>query len=177
MLAAVVGAVFAVTQGFPALRDVYATREDKMEQLTLEIEREQRLIGDAEQWQARRADVESRGDTLRQELFQDTSVPLISANVQRLVRDYANQAGVTVTSTKLAESMETDGWLLVEQELSILTSNQNNILLFLNRIESSHPMLAVNAFSIRRNRNQYAGTVTVVGFSRTAPAQRSGGDD
>ncbi|MCB1665377.1 MAG: hypothetical protein KDI28_06325 [Pseudomonadales bacterium] len=177
MLAAAVGVVFAATQGFPAVRETLAERDAQIEQLALEVEREQRLIEDAGQWQERRMEVESRSDSLREELFQDSSIPLISANVQRLVRDYANQTEVTITSTKLAESMQTDGWLLVEQELSILTTNQNNILRFLNRIEASHPRLAVNAFSIRRNRNQYAGTVTVVGFSRTASANGSGEAD
>ncbi|MCB1648373.1 MAG: hypothetical protein H7A05_06025 [Pseudomonadales bacterium] len=177
LLAAAVGVVFIATQGVPVLRDLYSSGDANREQLALQIEREQRLIDNAQQWQERRAEVEARSETLQQELFQDSSVALISANMQRLVRDYANQAEVTVTSTKLADSMETDGWLLVEQELSILTSNQNNILGLLNHIESSHPLLAVSAFSIRRNRNQYAGTVTVVGFSRSTGAVRAGGAD
>ena len=83
------------------------------------------------------------------------------------MRDYANDAGVNITSTKLAESMSADGWLLVEQELSVVTDDQSKIMALLTSIENSDPLLGVSTFSVRRNRNQYAGTITVVGFSRT----------
>jgi hypothetical protein len=101
-------------------------------------------------------------------------VPLISANIQRVVRDYANQTGISITSTKLAEAMETEGWVLVQQEITIVTDNQRNIMAFLQQLEQSSPRLGVSTFAIRRNRNQYAGTLTVVGFSRTAEAPAAG---
>ena len=167
-LAALVGVVFLLTQGLPSIRAAYQSRAEQQAQLQLEIEREQRLIEDAAQWSERRAEVEARGNDLSDRLFQESSIPLISATMQRLLRDYATQSDINVTSTKLAESSSTDGWLLVQQELSILTSNQSNILRFLERVETSRPMLAVSTFSIRRNRNQYAGTITVVGFSKSA---------
>lgn len=164
-----VGVVFALTQGIPALTNHYGARADSIAALQTSLERERRLIEDAQMWSERRTQVRERGDELTTQLFQDSSIPLVSANIQRLVRDYANAANVSITSTKLAESMETDGWLLVEQELTIITSAQNYILAFLERIETSSPLLSVSSFSVRRNRNQYAGTITVVGFSRTAP--------
>ena len=171
-----VGVVFVLTQGFPALKNQYSARADKIEALETNLERERRLIEDASQWSERRAQVVARGAELTGQLFQDNSIPLVSASIQRLVRDYANETNVSITSTKLAESMETDGWLLVEQELTIITSNQNYILNFLDRIETSTPLLGVSGFSVRRNRNQYAGTITVVGFSRTT-AQVTGAAD
>jgi len=99
-------------------------------------------------------------------LFQESSTALISASMQRLVRDLASEQGISITSTKLAESMETDGWLLVEQELSLITDNQQNLLQLLRSLDTATPWLGVSSFSIRRNRNQYAGTLTVVGFSQ-----------
>ncbi len=166
ILASVVGVVFILTQGLPGIRSFYGERDERISQLQTDVQREQRLIEDAELWSERRAAAELRGTDLGDRLFQDNSIPLISANIQRLVREYANEAGVNITSTKLAESMSADGWLLVEQELSILTDSQSNIMELLNSIETSDPLLGVSDFSVRRNRNQYSGTITVVGFSR-----------
>lgn len=171
-----VGVVFVLTQGFPAIKNQYNARAEKIDELQTGLAREQKLIEDAQMWDERRVQVIARGDELTAQLFQDASIPLVSANMQRLVRDYATAANVSITSTKLAESMETDGWLLVEQELSIVTSNQNYILNFLDQIEASSPLLGVSSFSVRRNRNQYAGTITVVGFSRTTPVRTGAAD-
>lgn len=166
ILAAVVGVVFMLTQGLPSIKSVYDERSDAISQMQTDVQREQRLIEDEQLWRERREEAELRGDDLGARLFQDASIPLVSANIQRLVREYANAAGVSITSTKLAESMSANGWLLVEQELSILTDNQDKIMELLNRIETSDPLLGVSTFSVRRNRNQYVGTITVVGFSR-----------
>jgi len=171
-----IGLVFVLTQGFPTLKSQYNARAEKIDELQTGLVRERKLIEDAQMWSERRAQVLARGDELTGQLFQDNSIPLVSANIQRLVRDYANAANVSITSTKLAESMETEGWLLVEQELSIITSNQNYILSFLDKIETSSPLLGVSSFSVRRNRNQYAGTITVVGFSRTTPPRTGAAD-
>jgi hypothetical protein len=172
-LALVVGVVFAATQGLPAARAWYSQGAARVEQLQTEIAREQRLQEMAADWAERRAGVEAREAALEAMLFQETSIPLISASVQRLVRDLAGATGISITSTKLAESMETGGWLLVEQELSLLTDNQENMLRLVRSLESATPWLAVSSFSVRRNRNEYAGTLTVVGFSRT-DASRAG---
>lgn len=171
-----VGVVFVLTQGLPTIKSQYNARSEKIAELQTGLERERKLIEDAQMWNERRAQVLIRGDELTSQLFQDNSIPLVSANIQRLVRDYATETNVSITSTKLAESMETEGWLLVEQELTIITSNQNYILNFLEKIETSSPLLGVSSFSVRRNRNQYAGTITVVGFSRTAPVRTGAAD-
>ncbi len=170
-----VGVVFAITQGWPTVRSMYSARASFIEQTRTDIAREERLIADAAQWQERREATELRLQSLGQDLFQGASVPLISANIQRVVRDYANQTSVAVTSTKLAESMETDGWVLVVQEITIQTGNQRNIMAFLQRLEQSSPRLGISTFAVRRNRNQYAGTITVVGFSRTEEAAAASG--
>ncbi len=175
-LAVIVGIVFVITQVFPLVRDLYADRASRVEALQRQIEREQRLIEEADIWHQRREEVDQRRDSLQTQLFNDPSIPLISANVQRQVRDYAMMSEIVVTSTKLAETMQTPGWLLVKQELSILTGNQNNLMRFLQQLENATPKLAVSSFSIRRNRNQYTGTLTVVGFSRTEAAKADSAD-
>lgn len=172
-LALLVGVVFAVTQVLPAARAWYAQGAARVDQLQTEIAREQRLQETAADWAERRAAVQAREDALDAMLFQENSVALISASIQRLVRDLAGETGIAITSTKLAEAMETDGWRLVEQELSLQTDNQDNMLRLLRSLETATPWLGVSSFSVRRNRNQYSGTLTVVGFSRT-DADRAG---
>lgn len=165
-VAVAVGVVFILSQGFPAVRSLYSQRSMTIESVRSDIERETRLLENTELWQTRRREIEGQLNDLGAQVFSGDSVPLISANIQRMVRDYANQEGINITSTRLAEPLQTDGWLLVEQELSFLTDNQTNMLRFLQRLETSTPWLGVSAFSVRRNRNQYAGNIKVVGFSR-----------
>ena len=166
-LALLTGVVFAFTQVLPAARAWQAEGAARVEQLQSEIAREQRLQDMAADWAERRAGVEARGQALEAMLFQESSIALISASIQRLVRELCDQQGISITSTKLAESMQTDGWLLVEQELSLITDNQQNLLQLLRSLDTARPWLGVSSFSIRRDRNQYAGTLTVVGFSQT----------
>lgn len=174
LLALAVGVVFLASQGLPAVRSLHAERAAIIEQIRIDIERERRLIEDAAVWRERSAAIETQLQELGAQLLQGESVPLISANIQRIVRDHATQSGIVVTSTRLAESMEADDWLLVQQELSLQTDSQSNLMRFLQRLQESRPWLGVTNFSVRRNRNQYAGTITVMGFSRTQQAQTSG---
>jgi len=174
-LALVVGAVFAVTQALPAARAWYAQGAARVDQLQTEIAREERLQETAADWAERRSGVEARELALDAMLFPESSVALISASIQRLVRDLAGETSISITSSKLAESMETDGWLLVEQELSLLTDNQENMLRLVRSLETATPWLGVSSFSVRRNRNQYDGILTVVGFSRTDAASAGPG--
>jgi hypothetical protein len=173
-IAIAVGTLFTLVQGFPVVRSLYGQRAGVIEQIQTDIAREARLIEDSQLWRERRATIEDRLQALESQVFQGGSVPMLSANIQQLVREYANQSGISVTSTKLAESMQTEGWVLVEQELTILTQNQDSLLRFLRQIDVSTPWLGISTFSMRRNRNQYAGTITVVGFSKIQEASVSG---
>lgn len=173
ILAAAVGAVFILTQAYPAIKNNYVERSAQIQDIQTNIEREQRLLQESEVWSARREQTELELAALEKRIIAETTVPLISTNIQRVVREYATASGISITSTKLAESMRADGWLLVEQELSIQTADQSNVLAFLKSIENSTPKLGITQFSLRRNRNQYSGTITVIGFSRTASVQGS----
>jgi hypothetical protein len=163
---AAVAMLFAVVQLFPLIGGVYSERHAQIERLRDDIAREENLIGDAQTWSERREGIERQLDALEAQVFQGGTLPLLTANIQRMVRQYATETSVTITSTKLAETLETPGWLLVRQELSFTMDNQSNTLGFLRLLEQSRPYLGVTNFSLRRTRNQYTGTVTVIGFSR-----------
>lgn len=174
-LAVVLGLLILLSNGIPALRAVYAERSATIEQLRDQITREQRLIEDEELWLQRRAEIQDQMQDMQAQIFQSGTVPMLTANIQRLVRQYAGESGVTITSTRLAESRESDGWLVVEQSMSFALDNQSNTLGFLNRLEASRPYLGVTSFNMRHNRNQYTGDITVVGFSRVMSGSSAGG--
>ncbi|MEX0739241.1 MAG: hypothetical protein WD071_07860 [Pseudohongiella sp.] len=179
-LAIVLALVIGLANGIPMLRNTYSERAQAIEQLRTDIAREQRLLENAELWQQRRRDIDQQLQTLDARLFTGNAqgamptVPVLAANIQRLTRQYAQETGVTITSTSLAESRETRGWLLVEQTLSFNLDNQGNTLDFLARLDASEPWLAVSYFTMRRNRNQYSGEITVVGFSRDTTIAAAG---
>lgn len=177
-LALLLVVVLVLSNGIPALRAIHNERALAIETLRDEIAREQRLVEDTGQWQQRRQEIDEILGNLDAQLFFGSGVarngepgarptaPMLTANIQRLVRQYAAEAGVTITSTRLAESREADGWLLVEQSLSFNLDDQAKTLDFLSRLDASEPWLGVKYFSMRRNRNMYAGDITVVGFAR-----------
>ena len=72
-----------------------------------------------------------------------------------------------MSSTRLAESLETNGWLKISQEMSFRTTEAGNTIGFLERLEESTPRLFVTDFAINRTRNLYNGTIIVVGFARS----------
>ena len=181
-LALVLALLIALSNGIPVIRDAYQARAERIERLRLDIAREQRLLEDTTLWQQRRQDIDQQLQSLDARLFTGNdstpgarlTVPVLAANIQRRVRQIAQETGVTITQSSLAESRETDDWLLVEQTLSFNLDNQNNTLAFLAQLDESRPWLAVSYFSMRRTRNMYSGEITVVGFSSDTTATRAG---
>lgn len=170
LISAAIALVFLVARGLPLVQRWYAEREQSIEQITMEVAREQQLLADAELWSQRRQEIEARAQEMSSQVFQETSVPLLSASIQRLVREHASASDISISGASLAETLATEGWLLVQQEMSFSMSDQSNTLTFLEGLENSRPYLAVSAFTMRRARNQYIGSLTVVGFSRIGAA-------
>ena len=167
ILAAVVALIFLSTSGWPAIKSVYTQRQDNIEGVEIDIAREQRLIENTASWRERRVEVESQIDELHNQLFSGATIPIVEANIQRALSGHARDTGITVSSTRLAERLISDDWLLISQEMSFRTSDQVNTARFLERLETSAPRLWVTGFSVNRSRNQYSGSITVVGFARS----------
>lgn len=166
-LAIAVAVVFVLVNAWPVLSGLYQARGERIETLRDEIAREQRLADEEAEWRERRGQIDETRSQLERYLFGENTAPLLSASIQRLVREHANTAGVSIDATRLAESLETGDWLLVEQTVSFTLRDQNATLAFLRHLDESRPWLGVSRFSLRSNRNQYAGDLTVVGFART----------
>ena len=165
-IAAIVGIIFMATTAFPAIHSEYQERQGLIEEVLLNIDREKQLIENTISWRERRVEVEQRTQELEQQIFSGGTIPLVEADIQGDLSQYARDAGITVSSTRLAERLETNGWLIISQEMSFRTTEAGNTIGFLGRLEESTPRLFVTDFAINRTRNLYNGTITVVGFAR-----------
>jgi hypothetical protein len=168
MLAGLVAIILFGNSMFPAIGSIYNERENNIGSIQLDIARERRLIEDTLRWRERRIESQAEQTELEQQVFSGDTIPIIEANIQRELSEHARDSGITVSSTRLAERLSSDGWLLISQEMSFRTDNAGNTVSFLQKLEESQPRLRVTDFSVNRSRNQYSGSITVVGFARSA---------
>jgi hypothetical protein len=176
LLAAAVALVFFVSSISPTIAALYRDRAANIDSVSLDIEREQRLIAETDRWQERRQAAQQSQAELEKQIFSGGTIPVVEANIQRNLSADARDSGITVNSTRLAERLETDGWLLISQEMSFSTTNAANTISFLQKLEESQPRMRVTDFSINRSRNQYSGSITVVGFARSPSALAQAGE-
>lgn len=172
LLAAVVAFVFVFTRGVPIVTRVYAERTASVESVQLDIERELRLQRSAELWSSRRTETERALANAEAGLFSGSTNAIVEASIQQILSQHAASAGIEVNSTRLAETLEQGDWTLVSQEMSFRTSDAAATVDFLSLIEQSIPRLEVTEFSLDRSRIQFSGAITVVGFARSARADR-----
>ena len=172
LLAVVVAVVFVFTRGVPIVTRVYAERTASVESVQLDIERELRLQRSAELWSSRRTETERALANAEAGLFSGSTNAIVEASIQQILSQHAASAGIEVNSTRLAETLEQGEWTLVSQEMSFRTSDAAATVDFLSLIEQSIPRLEVTEFSLDRSRNQFSGAITVVGFARSARADR-----
>lgn len=167
IMAAVVAVVFASTSFLPAVQNFYEARKDSIDSVQLDIQREQRLIENTASWRERRVEAQSKIAELQAQIFEGETIPIVEANIQRALSLHARDSGISVSSTRLAERLESPDWLLIRQEMSFRTNDAANTVSFLQKLQSSVPRLRVTDFSVNRSRNQYNGSITVVGFARS----------
>jgi hypothetical protein len=174
MLAGLVAIIFIGNSILPAIGSIYNEREKNIESIQLDIARERRLIEDTLRWRELRIESQAEQTELEQQVFSGDTIPIIEANIQRELSRHARDSDITVSSTRLAELLSSDGWLLISQEMSFRTNNAGNTVSFLRKLEDSQPRLRVTDFSVNRSRNQYSGSITVVGFARSddLPAEK-----
>ncbi|MFT4888447.1 MAG: hypothetical protein ACI8V0_002682 [Pseudohongiellaceae bacterium] len=168
ILAGLVALIFLATNLSPRISGFYDQRQNNVENVLLEIAREKRLIEETETWKERRISVEESQAEFERQIFNGDTIPVIEASIQTELSKMAEDSDITVNSTRLAESIATDSWLMISQEMSFRTNDAGNTVIFLKKLRESEPRLRVTEFSINRSRNQYNGSITVVGFSRSA---------
>jgi len=165
-VAVALGLVFVLSGILPSVRGLYTERQNVIADIELQIERERRLFEESAQWRSRRIETETNMQGLETRMFNGDTVPIIEANIQRSLTQYARDSGINVNSTRLAERLETDDWIMVQQEMSFQTQDAANTIEFLRLLGESSPRLWITDFSLNRNRNQFAGSIIAVGFAR-----------
>lgn len=166
ILAGLVAVVFIISSAAPAVGAFYQQRNNAIEDLNLAIERERRLFDETIAWRDRRTEVELVLQDFEAQIFSGETIPIIEANIQGALRQFARDSQMSVVSDRLAERLEAEEWIMVRQEMSFRTTSQANTISFLQRLDESAPRLWVTNFSIDQTRNQYSGSITAVGFAR-----------
>lgn len=167
ILAAVTTVIFLLSYVVPTVRDFYQERANNIDSVLLDLSRETRFIEDSERWRERRIAAEEQRQELAAQVHQGNTIPLIEASIQRDLTQYARQSDITINSTRLAQREQTEGWILVSQEMSFRTNDASNTVELLRLLETSTPRLHVKEFSLDRSRAQFTGSITVVGFARS----------
>jgi hypothetical protein len=167
ILAGLVALAFVITSIMPVVQDLYRQRSDSIADVELQIEQERRLFDETVSWRNRRAEVEAQGAELDSQVFTGRTIPVIEANIQSALTRLARESGITVSSTRLAERLETDGWIMVKQEMSFQTSDAASTIEFMRNLNASEPRLWVTEFSLNRARNRFSGSITAVGFAKS----------
>ena len=106
--ALVVTVIFAGMIVLPAGQTIYLDRENNIEQIFIDVERERNLFENSLSWRERRIGVEERATQLEQQIFAGDTIPLVEAELQSLLSRYARESSIIVGSTRLAERLETD---------------------------------------------------------------------
>lgn len=167
ILAAITTVIFLLSYVVPTVRDFYQERANSIDSVLLDLSRETRFIEDSERWRERRIAAEEQRQELAAQVHQGNTIPLIEASIQRDLTQYARQSDITINSTRLAQREQTEGWILVSQEMSFRTNDAGNTVELLRLLETSTPRLHVKEFSLDRSRAQFTGSITVVGFARS----------
>ncbi len=163
--AAILFLLVVIVRVIPLLKESYNEDQQEIEFLEQRIARMRSLMEEApfikDDEAARREEVAA----LVSWTFTGQDPNLIGTSVQRQLRQAVEEAGVLPRSYNTPRIAETEGWLLITQEMDFVIE-QNAILQFLDLLENSRPRLHVTEFSINRNRRQYTGSITVTGFSK-----------
>ena len=163
ILATLVFAVFLVVLVIPRVLDYYQQGRQDIALMQDRIFRYQNLAAATDQWLEREALKTAEIAELETWVFSGNDPNLIGNSVQWALRQALEKAGVSVREMSVARYSYVDGWLMVTQDMSF-SLDQQHVLPFLNALQELRPRLFVQTFSVARNRRQYTGNITVVGF-------------
>jgi len=123
-----------------------------------------RLLGKREEWSGRLDKLTHSGKDLGLRSLPGGRPEVASARLQSLLRGYADEAGVEISSLSLPEIESAGSWNLL-QEVVTMRGTEAEMLGFLDRVESGRKLLRVVGFEMRKDRSELYGAATVVGFS------------
>lgn len=166
LIAGVLFALVLAVRVLPLLFDYYRQSREDIALLQERAERLRTLIVETSAWQEREQLKQAEVTDLESWVFPGTDPNLISSSIQRSLRQLVADSGLELREIGVARYNRTGKWLLVEQDIKFAL-DQQQILGFLQSLQGARPRLHITSFSVDRNRRQYTGSLTVVGFGRT----------
>ena len=136
----------------------------------------ERLLESREEWRGRLEKLTGSETTVTARSLPGGRPEVASARLQSLLRDYADEAGVEVSSLSLPEVEVFGSWRLLQQVLT-LQGTEAAVLDFLDRLESGRKLIRVVGFNMRKDRTTLLGSATVVGFAPLAAQPKDGTDE
>jgi len=164
-LAAILFFAVVIVRVIPMLNDSYNDGLAEIEFLEQRINRLRFMVEEAPFIKDEEALKREEVAALESWVFTGQDPNLIGSSVQRQLRQAVDEADLLVRQYSTPRFSETEGWLMVIQEMDFVIE-QENILKFLDLLENSRPKLHITEFNINRNRRQYTGSITVTGFSK-----------
>lgn len=153
----------------------YERYRQNIEKLTGDIERYRNLGAKADFWQTQNQEEKKKRDEIFASLLEGGSQEVVGARIQGLLRELAQNAGMTLKSLNVAEFSRTrkGDWALVTQTMQF-EANSTSVMNFLQAIKKAKELLFVTSLDMRNNSSGIlSGTIKVTGFSRvsaTTPA-------
>lgn len=165
IIACVLFALVLVVRVLPMLYGYYRQSREDIALLEERADRLRTLIVETSEWQEREQLKQAEITDLESWVFAGTDPNLISSSLQRSLRQLVADYGLELREVGVARYNRAGKWLLVEQDISF-SLDQQQILPFVQALQSARPRLHIAKFAITRNRRQYTGNLTVVGFGR-----------
>ena len=136
-----------------------------------------RLLDSREEWRRRLEKLTSSEATLSAKSLPGDRPEVASARLPSLLRGYADEAGVEISSLSLPEIEVVGAWHLLQQVV-VTRGTEAAVLGFLERVESGEKLLRVVEFNMRETgANNLQSSATVVGFFPLPPKSKANADE
>lgn len=156
---------------YPRAMNFYQDEVDEIQQLQLQIDKNQRLFQKTEFWQEHNARIKQERAEVYQSLLQSDNRRLLVVEIQRLIRELVNKSGIASYSAQELPtfSENTGDWLFITQKITF-ESQSKNLMDFLQAVEDAPQKLeVVKLYIYTSQRNQMLrGSAEITGFARSS---------
>lgn len=153
-------------QLIPTVWKFYRDYQASIEDLTQQIEREEELGKKADYWKAENQRAKQEQEKIEAGLLAGRTRELVGARMQGLVKQLAQEAGITFRSLEPPDTTFNSGeWVLVIQSMQF-EANSGTLMAFLQALEKATENLKVVSLEVRSYQDRLNGTIKVTGFSR-----------
>ncbi|MCB1873394.1 MAG: hypothetical protein KDI49_15580 [Gammaproteobacteria bacterium] len=157
-------AIFLSFRVVPMAGEWKASLATDIERLSDRRDQLEQLLESREEWRGRLDSLTNSETSVGARSLPGGRPEVASARLQSVLRSYADEAGVEVSSLSLPEFEVVGAWRLLQQVVT-MQGTEASVLGFLERMESGEMLLRVVGFEMREDRRNLYGSVTVVGFA------------